>query len=147
MQAGWIFLQFGSYIPDASPWTPVENVDTQRSGPVIRPGSPSRVCVCVCVCVCVYVCVCVCVCACMRGHAHWCLTFCDSMDWNPPRFLCPCNFPGKNTGVGCPFVLQRLFLTQDGTWVSGIGRRLIYRRHWLSRWATSLESVLILSGL
>ena len=24
----------------------------------------------------------------------------------PPHFLCPRNFPGKNTGVGCHFLLQ-----------------------------------------
>ena len=26
----------------------------------------------------------------------------------PMRFLCPWNFPGKNTGVGCYFLLQRI---------------------------------------
>ena len=26
--------------------------------------------------------------------------------------LCPWNSPGKNTGVGCHFLLQRIFLTQ-----------------------------------
>ena len=30
----------------------------------------------------------------------------------PTRLLCPCNFPGKNTGVGCHFLLQEIFLTQ-----------------------------------
>ena len=25
------------------------------------------------------------------------------------RFLCPWNFPGKNTGVGCHFLLQGIF--------------------------------------
>ena len=30
----------------------------------------------------------------------------------PTRSLCPWNFPGKNTGVGCHFLLQRIFLTQ-----------------------------------
>ena len=29
-----------------------------------------------------------------------------------PRLLCPWNFPGKNTGVGCHFLLQGIFLTQ-----------------------------------
>ena len=29
------------------------------------------------------------------------------------RFLCPWNFPGKNTGVGCHFFLQGIFLTQE----------------------------------
>ena len=27
------------------------------------------------------------------------------------RFLCPWNFPGKNAGVGCHFLLQGIFLT------------------------------------
>ena len=30
----------------------------------------------------------------------------------PTRLLCPWNFPGKNTGVGCHFLLQGIFLTQ-----------------------------------
>ena len=28
-----------------------------------------------------------------------CPAFCDTTQ--PVRFLCPCNFPGKNSGVGC----------------------------------------------
>ena len=28
------------------------------------------------------------------------------------RLLCPCDFPGRNTGVGCHFLLQGIFLTQ-----------------------------------
>ena len=28
------------------------------------------------------------------------------------RLFCPWNFPGKNTGVGCHFLLQRIFQTQ-----------------------------------
>ena len=30
----------------------------------------------------------------------------------PPRLLCPWDSPGKNTGVGCHFLLQGIFLTQ-----------------------------------
>ena len=30
----------------------------------------------------------------------------------PTRLLCPWDFPGKNTGVGCHFLLQRIFPTQ-----------------------------------
>ena len=30
----------------------------------------------------------------------------------PGRLLCPWNFPGKNTGAGCHFLLQGIFLTQ-----------------------------------
>ena len=26
--------------------------------------------------------------------------------WQPTRLLCPCDSPGKNTGVGCHFLLQ-----------------------------------------
>ena len=29
------------------------------------------------------------------------------------RFLCSCDFPGKNTGVGCHFLPQGIFLTQE----------------------------------
>ena len=29
------------------------------------------------------------------------------------RLLCPWNFPGNNTGMGCHFLLQGLFLTQE----------------------------------
>ena len=31
----------------------------------------------------------------------------------PARLLCPWDFPGKNTGVGCHFLLQGVFLTQE----------------------------------
>ena len=30
----------------------------------------------------------------------------------PTRLLCPWDFLGKNTGVGCHFLLQKIFLTQ-----------------------------------
>ena len=48
----------------------------------------------------------------LRLHALW-----------PARLLCPWNFPGKNTGVGCHFLCQGIFPTQDRTWVSGIAGR------------------------
>ena len=38
----------------------------------------------------------------------------------PPRFLCPWNFPGKNTGVGCHFLLQGSFQPRDRTCVSQV---------------------------
>ena len=31
----------------------------------------------------------------------------------PTRFLCPWDSPGKNTGVGCHFLLQGIFPTQE----------------------------------
>ena len=39
------------------------------------------------------------------------LTFCDPME--PTRLLCPWDFPGKNTGASCHFLLQAIFLTQE----------------------------------
>ena len=33
------------------------------------------------------------------------------LEW-PARFLCPWDSPGRNTGVGCHFLLQRIFPAQ-----------------------------------
>jgi len=56
------------------------------------------VCVCVCVCVCVY---------------HSVVSnFLPPHGLKPVRLLYPWNFPGKNTGVGSHFLLQRIFPTQ-----------------------------------
>ena len=49
----------------------------------------------------------------------------------PTRLLCPWDFPGKNTGVGCPFLFQGIFLTQGSN--SYIGRWILYL------WATREE--------
>ena len=39
----------------------------------------------------------------------------------PTRLLCPWAFPGKNTGVGCYFLLQGIFLTQGSNpWLLGL---------------------------
>ena len=42
----------------------------------------------------------------------------------PSRLLCPWDFPGKNTGVGCHFFLQRIFQTQ------GLNVHLLRLLHW-----------------
>ena len=42
----------------------------------------------------------------------------------PTRLLCPCDFPGKNTRVGCHFLLQGIFLTQR--W----NQHLLHLLHW-----------------
>ena len=47
----------------------------------------------------------------------------------PTRLLCPWNLPGKNTGVGCHFLLHGIFPTQKSN------RRLLHLSHW---WADSL---------
>ena len=41
--------------------------------------------------------------------------FYNPMDCSPPRLFCPWDFPGQNTGVGCHFLLQGIFQTQDWT--------------------------------
>ena len=43
-----------------------------------------------------------------------CLTLCDPMAYGlwPARLQCPWDSSGKNTGVGCHALLQRVFMTQ-----------------------------------
>ena len=41
-----------------------------------------------------------------------CPTLSNPMDCSPPRLLCPWASPGKNTGVGCHFLLQGIFPIQ-----------------------------------
>ena len=42
----------------------------------------------------------------------------------PTRLLCPWNFPGKNTGMGCQLLLQGIFPTQ------GLKQHLLHLLHW-----------------
>ena len=49
----------------------------------------------------------------LRPHGLW-----------PTRLLCPWDYPGKNTGVGCHFLLWGIFLTQ------GFNLCLLYLLHW-----------------
>ena len=56
-------------------------------------------------------------CKVIGGHIFWwfrypVVRFFATPRTVPARFLCPWNFPGKNTGVGCHFLLQEFFLTQ-----------------------------------
>ena len=41
-----------------------------------------------------------------------CPTLCDPMDYSPPGSSVHGVFPGKNTGVGCHFLLQGIFPDQ-----------------------------------
>ena len=41
-----------------------------------------------------------------------CSVMANSLQPQPTRLLCPWNFPGKNGGMGCHFLLQGVFLTQ-----------------------------------
>ena len=54
-----------------------------------------------------FVCVCVCVRTCTHVHSvtQLCSTLCDPME-GVTSLLCPWNFPSKNTGAGCCFLLQ-----------------------------------------
>ena len=56
--------------------------------------------------------------------AKLCPTLCNSTKRRLSRLLCPWNFPGKNTGVGCHFLLQGIFLTQ------GLNPCLLRLLHW-----------------
>ena len=49
-----------------------------------------------------------------------------------PRLLCPWNFPGKDTGMGCHFLLQGIFPTQ------GLNLCLLHCKR-IYRWATMEE--------
>ena len=41
-----------------------------------------------------------------------CPTLCNPMDLQPTRLLCPWGCSGRNSGVGCHFLLQGIFPTQ-----------------------------------
>ena len=55
----------------------------------------------------------------------------------PTRLLHSWNFPGKNTGVSCHFLLQGFSPPRGGTWISCVspsGRQIVYL---LSYWESS----------
>ena len=56
----------------------------------------------------------------------------------PTRLLCPWDSPGKNTGVGCHFLIQEIFPTQGSNLHLLLGRQFIY--HWATRKAPLLIS-------
>ena len=56
----------------------------------------------------------------MSSVTQLCLTLCDPRDWSPQAHL-SMKFPGKDTGVGCHFLLQEIFSIQGSNpnlWVS-----------------------------
>ena len=57
-------------------------------------------------------CVCVCVCVCVYSQSLGCVRLFVAPGIVAARLLCQWNFPGKNTGVGCHFLFQGIFLTQ-----------------------------------
>ena len=54
----------------------------------------------------------------------WGLTLCDPPGLQPTRLLFPWDFPGKNTGVSCHFLLQGFFPTK------GSNLCLLHLLHW-----------------
>ena len=48
----------------------------------------------------------------MCSDTESCLTLCDPRNCSLIRLLCPWDSPGRNTVVGCHFLLQEIFLTQ-----------------------------------
>ena len=59
-------------------------------------------------------------CCCLVAKS--CLTILQPYGLHPARRLCPWDFPGKNTGVGCHFLLWGIFPTQ------GLNPCLLHRR-------------------
>ena len=77
---------------------------------------------------------------------HWCCSVTKSCPTlydptEPTRLLCPWDSPGKNTGVGCHFLLQGIFLMQGSNHVSCIGRQVLY--HWTT-WEAPFSKVCLL---
>ena len=60
----------------------------------------------------------------MCVHTQSCLIPLRLNRLQPARFLCPWNFPGKNTGTGCHFLFQGTFPTQ------GLNPCLLCLLHW-----------------
>ena len=44
----------------------------------------------------------------------------------PTRLLCPWDSPGKNTGMGCHFLLQEIFLSQGANLSLQYCRQILY---------------------
>ena len=77
-----------------------------------------------------------CMCAQSLSHVHsiW------PHGLEPARLLCPWNFPGKNTGVGCHFLLQGIFPTQGSNlclFVSCVGWQILYH---CATWEDALQT-------
>ena len=58
-------------------------------------------------------CVCLCVFVCVRCGSVLCNL--QPYGLQPTRLLCPWNFPGKDTAVGCHLLFQGIFLTQESS--------------------------------
>ena len=66
--------------------------------------------------------------------AQSCTTLCDTRDCSPNGSSVHGDFPSKNTGVGCHFLLQRIFLTQGSNLGLPHFKQVLY--HQVDVWAT-----------
>ena len=60
----------------------------------------------------------------MVVQSQSCVQLLQPLGLQPTRLLCSWDFPGKNTRVGCHFLLQEIFLTQ------GSNQHPLYLLHW-----------------
>ena len=63
-----------------------------------------------------------------------------AVPWTVGRFLCPWIFLGRNTGVGCHFLLQGVFLTHGLNPSLSHGRQILYH-------CTTLEELGLIWGI
>ena len=61
----------------------------------------------------IQICVCVCVCVCVRAPSFNCVLLFVTPWTVAFQAPLPMVFSSKNIGVGCHFLLQRIFLTQE----------------------------------
>ena len=54
-------------------------------------------------------------CCCYTAVTKSCQTLLQPPGLKPTRLLCPWDFPGKNTGVGCHFLLQGMIILTQGS--------------------------------
>ena len=64
----------------------------------------------------------------LLSHRQSCPTLCDPIDGSPPG-SCPWDSPGKNTGVGCHFLLQGIFPIQGSNPGLSQCRQSLYHLH------------------
>ena len=77
----------------------------------------------------IYVCVCVYIHIYYESESISQLVVSDSLlpqGLQPTRLLCPLNSPGKNPGVGCHFLLQGIFPTQESYLHLLLVRQILY---------------------
>ena len=76
-------------------------------------------------------------------YHHYCSVAksCPTLLWphglQPARLLCPWDFPGKNSGVGCHFLLHGIFLTKESNLDLLHCRRILY---WMSHQGSNIGS-------